>query len=182
MAVGSSSYNIGYIFIVFNLWFAFAILFRESFDSPHPQGSWSHDWMVVWFCIAMVPWFGGHSSFPTPIAINISALLFVHSPCHVFNHSLLYYWWEMSHDLVYTRSWTCFIFSLRLSFRATDDFPSFPFSGTHYVLRHNVFRATNLTGQLYLVCKLCWIHLRRISTLCASCEFFNNIGFELEIL
>ena len=76
-------------------------------------------------------------------------------------------------------------FFLRLSFRSMNHLPFFPFSGTHYVLRHNVFRATNLTGQLYLVCKICWIHLRHVSTLCepcAGCEFFNNIGFESDIL
>ena len=63
-------------------------------------------------------------------------------------------------------------------------FLSLPFSGTHYVLRHNVYRATNLTGQLHLVCKICWIHLRHVSTLCepcAGCEFFDHIGFELDI-
>ena len=85
MAVGSSPYNIGYTFIVFNLWFAFTILFRESFDSPHPQDSWSHDWMVLWFCLAMVPWFGGHSSFPAPIAIDLSTTSFEHSLCHPCN-------------------------------------------------------------------------------------------------
>ena len=59
---------------VFRLWFDSPLLFRESFDSPNPQGSWSHDWMVIWFCIAMVPWFGGHSSFPAPIAIDLSTI------------------------------------------------------------------------------------------------------------
>ena len=67
------------------LWFAFPILCRESFDSPHPQGSWSHDWMVLWFCIAMIPWFGDHSSFPAPIAIDLSTMSFEHSPCHTCN-------------------------------------------------------------------------------------------------
>ena len=63
--------------------------------------------------------------------------------------------------------------------------PSVPFSGTHHVLRHNVFQGRNLTGQLYLVCKLCWLYVRHISTICepcGGCEFFDNKGFELDLL
>ena len=40
-------------------------------------------------------------------------------------------------------------------------------------------------GHLFLVCKLCWIHLRPILMLCepcGGCDFFNSIGFELDIL
>ena len=76
-------------------------------------------------------------------------------------------------------------FFLRLSFRATDHFPPFPFLGTHHVLRNNVFRGPNLTGELYLTCRQCWLHVRHISTLCEpceSCDFLDSIGFELEIL
>ena len=76
-------------------------------------------------------------------------------------------------------------FFFRLSFRATNNLPSFPFSGTHHVLRHNVFRGRSFTGQLHLVCKLCWLHVRHISIICEpceGCEFFDNIGFELDIL
>ena len=43
MVNGSYPFNIGYTLVAFNLVFAFAILFRESFDSPHSQGSWSVD-------------------------------------------------------------------------------------------------------------------------------------------
>ena len=124
----------------------------------------------------MVPWFEGHSSFPASIALDLSTMSFGHSTCHTFNslmflvrHVTLFgLWYLLKHVLFFPQiviSWY--------------DFSSFPFSGTHYVLRHNVFRATNLTGHLYLVCKICWIHLRHISTVCepsAGCEFFNNIG------
>ena len=68
----------------------------------------------------------------------------------------------------------CIFPPFRLSIRGTDHFSPFPFSGTHYVLRNNVFRRRNPTGQLYLVCKLCWIHVRHVSTLfepCGGCDF-----------
>jgi len=52
-------------------------------------------------------------------------------------------------------------FLLRLSFRATNDFPSFPFSGTHHVIGTNVFPQRNITGKLFLICKSCCIHARQ---------------------
>ena len=76
-------------------------------------------------------------------------------------------------------------FPLRLSFRATDNFPTFPFSGNHYVLRNNVFRQIHRNKQLFMVCKQCWIHVRHISMVCepcGGCDFFENIGLELDIL
>ena len=88
MAAGSNPFNIDFTLVLFNVWFAFVILFRDSFDSPHPQGSWSLDRI----CLAMVPWFGGHPSFPTPPAITMPAMLFEPSPCPVFNHALLLVW------------------------------------------------------------------------------------------
>ena len=36
-----------------------------------------------------------------------------------------------------------------------------------------------------MACKQCWIHVHYISMLCepcGGCEFFDNIGFELDIL
>ena len=53
--------------------------------------------------------------------------------------------------------------------------PSVPFSGTHHVLRHNVFQGKTL----------CWLYVRHISTICepcGGCEFFDNKGFELDLL
>ena len=78
MAAGSNPYNIDFTLVLFNVWFAFVILFRESFDSPHPQGSWSLDWLVIRISIAMVPWFRGPRSFPAPIAIDLPTLLFAY--------------------------------------------------------------------------------------------------------
>ena len=95
MVNGSYPFNIGYTLVAFNLVFAFAILFRESFDSPHSQGSLSVDWMVLWFCIAMVPWFGGSGSLSAPIAIDLSTTSFEFSPCHAFN-SLLFFVWHVT--------------------------------------------------------------------------------------
>ena len=91
MAAGSNPYNIDFTLVLFNVWFAFVILFRESFDSPYPQSS-CLDWMVLRISIAMVPWFRSPRSFPTPIAIDPPTLLFVYSPCHAFNYFLLLVW------------------------------------------------------------------------------------------
>ena len=59
--------------------------------------------------------------------------------------------------------------SLRLSFRATDNLPSFPFWGTHYVLRNNAFRQIHRNNKLFMVCKQCWLHVRHISMACEPC-------------
>ena len=91
MAVGSNPYNIDFTLVLFNVWFAFVILFRESFDSPYPQSS-CLDWMVLRISIAMVPWSRSPRSFPAPIAIDPPTLLFVYSPCHAFNYFLLLVW------------------------------------------------------------------------------------------
>ena len=123
--------------------------------------------MVLWFPGAMVPWFGGPSTFPTNSTIDLPAMLFDVTRFKV--PTLLDY----------------LSFFLRLSFRGTSDLPPFPFSGTHHVMKNNVFRRRNLTGQLYLVCKICWIHVRHVSTLCepcGGCDFWDGIGFELDIL
>ena len=184
MAIGSNLYNIGYTLVLLNVSFAFIIHFRQSFDSPHPQDSWSHGRMVFWIRREMVQRFGGHPSFSTPLKITMPTLLFESSPCPVFDHALL-----LVRDVtgfgVPTLLKLCPFPPLRLSFRATDDFPPFPFSDTHYVLRNNVFRGPSLTGQLYLTCRQCWIHVRHVShlcELCGGCEFWNSIGFELDIL
>ena len=74
------------------------------------------------------------------------------------------------------------LFLFRFSFRGTSDLSPFPFSATTQVMENNVFTRRNLTGQLYLVCKNCWIHFRHVSTLCEpcrGCEFFESIGWEL---
>ena len=67
--------------------------------------------------------------------------------------------------------------------RAT--YPPSLFSGTRYVLRNNVFRHVHRNTKLFMVCKQCWIHVRHISMVCEpywGCKFFDNIGFELDIL
>ena len=92
MAAGWNPYNIDFTLVLFNVWFAFVILFRESFDSPHPQGSWSLNWMALRISIAMVPWLRGPRSFSTPTANDLPSLLFVYSPCHAFNCFLLLVW------------------------------------------------------------------------------------------
>ena len=40
--------------------------------------------MVFWIRLAMVPWFGGPHSFPAPIEITMSVLLFETSPYPLF--------------------------------------------------------------------------------------------------
>ena len=45
--------------------------------------------MVFSIRLAMVQWFGGRHPFPTPIAIALSTMLFVHSPCHAYDFLLL---------------------------------------------------------------------------------------------
>ena len=132
--------------------------------------------MVLWFHGAMVPWFGGYNTFPTTLKINLPAMLFKHSPCSLHHHSLLLVR-PVTRFGVPTLLMICPFFIL--PFPATNDLPPFPFSDT---LSHNVFTRRNLTVQLCLVCRGCWIHLRHVSTLCepcGSCEFFDSIGFEL---
>ena len=131
--------------------------------------------MVFWIRLAMVQWFEGHHPFPTPIAIALSTMLFVHSPCHACNDFLLL----VQHVTGFGVQTPLDSLSFppppfRLSISGTHHFSPFPFSGTHYVLRNNIFRRRNPTGQLYLVCKLCWIHVRHVSTVCepcGSCDF-----------
>ena len=89
MAIGSNLYNIGYTLVLLNVSFAFIIHFRQSFDSPHPQDSWSHGRMVFWIRREMVHRFGGHPSFSTPLKITMPTLLFESSPCPLFDHALL---------------------------------------------------------------------------------------------
>ena len=139
--------------------------------------------MVLWFPGAMVPWFGGSSTFPTNSTIDLPAMLFEHSPCHACNDFLLLVRHVTRFKVPTLLDYLSFF--LRLSFRGTSDLPPFPFSGTHHVMRNNVFRRRNLMGQLYLVCKICWIHVRHVSTLCepcGGCDFWDGIGFELDIL
>ena len=45
--------------------------------------------MVFWIRRAMVPWYGGHPSFSTPLKITVPTLLFESSPRPVFCHVLL---------------------------------------------------------------------------------------------
>ena len=92
MATGSNLYNIGYTLVLLNVSFAFIIHFRQSFDSPHPQGSRSHDRIVFWIRRAMVHRFGGHPSFSALLKITMPTLLFEPSPCPVFGHALLLVW------------------------------------------------------------------------------------------
>ena len=135
--------------------------------------------MELWFHGAMVPWFGGSNTFPTTPKINLPAMLFKHSLCSLYHHALLLVR-PVTRFGVPTLSTIGPFF--RLPFPATSDLPPFPISGTHHVLRHNLFTRRKLTGQLYLVCRDCWIHLRHLSTLCepsGCCEFSDSIGFEL---
>ena len=45
--------------------------------------------MVLWFHVAMVPWFEGPGTFPTTLQITLSAMLFEHLLCHACNDFLL---------------------------------------------------------------------------------------------
>ena len=92
MATGSNLYNIGYTLVLLNVSFAFIIHFRQSFDSPHPQGSRSHDRIMFWIRRAMVHRFAGHPSFSAPLKITMPTLLFEPSPCPVLGHALLLVW------------------------------------------------------------------------------------------
>ena len=137
---------------------------------------------VEWCYGSMVQWYHGSEvliPFPQPLKLicqrcylSIRRVPFITTPC---------YWCDLLQDLRYPRSqW--YVLFFRLPFPATNDVPPFPFSDTHHVLSHNVFIRRNLTGQLYLLCRDCWIHLRHVSTLCepcGGCEFLDSIGFEL---
>ena len=128
---------------------------------------------------SMVQSFKVQGSIVTKAATYLHTMLFKYSHRHRFNFLLFLVWL-----IKWLGLWTILIVYfvlLRSSFRATNDFPSFPFSGTHYLIRTNAFRQRNMTGKLLLVCKLCW----PISMVCAPCgggEFFDSIGFELDIL
>ena len=55
-------------------------------------------------------------------------------------------------------------FLLRLSFRATNDFPSFPFSGTHHVIGTNIIISSEKHDRqiifgLQIVLDTCTTHL-----------------------
>ena len=141
--------------------------------------------MVLWYYGAMVPWFGGPGTFPTTLKINLPAMLFEHLLCHACNAFLLRVRPVTRFEVPTLLNKLSFFPPFRLSFRGTSDLPPFLFSGTHHVLRNNVFRRPNLTGQLYFVCQICWLHVRHVSTLsvpCGGCEFWESIGFELDIL
>ena len=125
MATGWNLYNIGYTLVLLNVSFAFIIHFRQSFDSPHPQGSWSHGRMV--FCIRrpMVHRFGGHPSFSTPLKITMPTFLFESSPCPVFDHALLLVW-DVAGFWVPTLL-KLYIFSLQIVISCYGRFSSLPF-------------------------------------------------------
>ena len=156
------------------------IFCRFALHSQHPQGSRHLCCMLFnWQHRPMVHRIRDLSSFSATLEITLLSLLFELSPCPVFEHTLLLVW-----DV--TRFWipipllkTLFF---RFSFRGMSDLSPFPFPATTQVMENNVFTRRNLTGQLYLVCKNCWIHLRHVSTLCEpcrGCEFFERIGWEL---
>ena len=75
----------------------------------------------------------------------------------------------------------CF-FRFRFSFCHTSHLSPFPFSATTQVMtNHTRNNVQNLTGQLYFVCKHCWIYLRHVSTLhepCRGCAIMNSMGWE----
>ena len=136
--------------------------------------------MVLWFHGAMVPWFGGPGTFPTTLKINLPAMLFEHLLCHACNNFLLLVRPVTRFGVPTLLDYLSFF--LRLSFRGTDHLSPFPFSGTHHVMRNNVFRRPNLTGQLYFVCQICWAHVRHVSTLCepcGGCEPLDSVGYDL---
>ena len=138
--------------------------------------------MVLWFHGAMVPWFGGSNTFPTTLKINLPSMLFKHSPCSLHHHSLLLVRPVTRFGVPTLLNKLSFFPPFRLSFRGTSDLPPFPFSGTYHVMRNNVFRRPNLTGQLYFVCQICWAHVRHVSTLCepcGGCELLDSIGYDL---
>ena len=132
----------------------------------------------------MVQWYHGSEvlvPFPQPLKLicqqrylNLRYVTHVTTSC---------YWCDMLQDLGYpSRSSKTLFFFFRFSFRGTSDLSPFPFSATTQVMENNVFTRRKHTGQLYLVCKNCWIHLRHVSTLCEpcrGCEFFESIGWEL---
>ena len=171
---------------VFRLWFDSPLLFRESFDSPHSQRSWSHDWMVLWFCIAMVLLLGGgggHSSFPTSIAIDLSAMSFEHSPCHTCN-SLMFFvlhvtWFGLWYLL------KMFHFFPQIVISCYGWFISLPFFRHSSRGKKQQISPDPQEYQIVHGLQTVLIHIRPISMVCEPCgvcEVFNNIGFELDIL
>ena len=133
----------------------------------------------------MVQWYHGSEvliPFPQPLKLicqqcylSIRRVPFITTPC---------YWCDLLQDLGVPTllNKLSFFPPFRLSFRGTSDLPPFPFSGTYHVMRNNVFRRPNLTGQLYFVCQICWAHVRHVSTLCepcGGCELLDSIGYYL---
>ena len=132
----------------------------------------------------MVPWFGGSNTFPTTLKINLPAMLFKHSPCSLHHHSLLLVRPVTRFGVPTLLNKLSFFPPFRLSFRGTTDLPPFPFSGTHHVMRKNVFRRPNLTGQLYFVCEMGHVNKWAVHTCMAyirecprACMFLQRNNF-----
>ena len=75
-----------------------------------------------------------------------------------------------------------FFFSFfRFSFCHTSHLSPFPFSATTQVINKHTKCRQNLTGQLYLICKRCWIHLRHVRTLhepCRGCAIMDSLDWD----
>ena len=140
-----------------------------------------HGTTSEWCFGSIVQWYhgsGGSIPLPHPLQLlccrchlNLRRVKFLTTPC---------YWCDLLQDLGCPRSQWYVLFS-DFHFLLRAIYLTSLFSDTHHVLSHYVFTRRNLTGQLYLVCRDCWIRLSQLSTLCepcGGCEFFDSVGFD----
>ena len=77
---------------------------------------------------------------------------------------------------------TCFFFIFfRFSFCHTSHLSPFLISAIAQVIHQHSRSLQNLTGQLYFVCKRCWIYVRHVSELhepCRGCAMMDSMDWE----
>ena len=65
----------------------------------------------------------------------------------------------------------------------SDRFPFFHFLDTNQLLTiHTRNNIQNLTGQIFFVCKRCWLYLRSVTTLhepCRGCTLLDRMGWKV---
>ena len=143
----------------------------------------------------MVPPLHGVSS-----AASCSGTLDRGSPFHFrdpLNYSVVVVIWTFVVPATYTcpvigarccKSWAThpvlknmFFIFFRFSFCHESHLSPFPFSAIAQVMDQHSRSLQNLTGQLYFVCKRCWIYLRHVSTLhepCRGCAMMDSMDWE----
>lgn len=145
-----------------------------------------HGATIEWCYGSVLQWchgWGGHSSFPTSIAIDLSAMSFEHSPCHTCN-SLMFFvlhvtWFGLWYLL------KMFHFFPQIVISCYGWFTSLPFFRHSSRGKKQQISPDPQEFQIVHGLQTLLIHIRPISMVCEpcrGCEVFNNIGFELDIL